>query len=211
MNIKKILKWVLISLLAIIILVGGIIAIKSFAPKDEKIDVYAVSFYNGEKEYYRIIRVKGTTLDRLPEGPEGDRGYEFNYWGDGDHIANIDDVITQSIKYQAVFKKKVCSIKYELNGGQLVIEGEEAPRDEYSETFIYGDETKIIELVPVREGYTFIEWKNEDISYAPGDKIPSDSLSLTVIAQWTKNGEEQPAPDEPVVNEQPTNVQNGNQ
>lgn len=210
MDIKKILKWILIGIIAIIIMVGGIIAIKSFLPKDETVDVYTVSFYNGDQEYQRIIRVKGTTLDRLPDGPEGDRGYEFNYWGNNDHIATVDDVITSDVKYDAIFKKQNCVIRYELNGGQILIEGEETPREEFVENFVYGDETKITELVPVREGYTFLEWKYNDISYRGGEVIPADSLSFTLIAQWSKDGEvepiTQPAENQPAENAQQTNT-----
>jgi hypothetical protein len=80
----------------------------------------------------------------------------------------------------ASFSVNQMVIKYNANGGTG------APADQ---PFTPGSGNYISSVVPTREGYTFVNWKDEwnGQFFNPGDQYPAGWGSDTMIAQWQPN------------------------
>ncbi len=88
--------------------------------------------------------------------------------------------VNQDITFYALWKPNTYTITYDANGGTG------APP---VQSFVYNSGAKFSTDIPVKVGYTFINWKDDwdGNFYNPGDPIPSGWGANTLRAQWKAN------------------------
>ena len=130
-------------------------------------------------------------------------GYTFNgwlYYGTGDSSSTATSTATSGTykaggvassscsscipwdatdtTYVATWSANTYTIKYDANGGTG------APTDQ---SFVYNSGAKISTTKPTRTGYTFVNWKYGDVTFNPGDAVPTGWGDFTLQAQWKVN------------------------
>lgn len=97
--------------------------------------------------------------------------------GDGT-VGTNSFTVTQDVNVHVHYYPNTYYVTYDANGGTG------APD---KQAFIYDSNDKISTKVPIRPGYTFINWDYSGVKFNPGDAIPSGWGSFTLTAQWRIN------------------------
>lgn len=147
-----------------------------------KVNAYTIEFTNvnqGELEnvdydnYQYTMKLNFEEDSKLPT-PQRE-GYDFLYWSYETNTYSEDDLLTmpaKNISLEAVWEVKEYEVSYDVNGGQNI------DTNEY-------DFGEIITLpTPVREGYDFLHWEDENEGeYVAGNSyaIPSKDTEFSAI------------------------------
>ena len=118
-------------------------------------------------------------------------GYTFSGWNtkaDGTGTSYADKAVVSklsavdgaAVTLYAQWKANTYTVTYDANGGAGAPE---------KQSFIFGSGTAVSNTIPIREGYTFVNWKaaHGDIYLNPGASIPTGWGSFTLSAQWAAN------------------------
>lgn len=111
-------------------------------------------------------------------------GYTFLGWGTSSGAAQATYPAgytysgNASITLYAVWSANTFAVTYDANGGVG------APD---TQSFVFGSNTRLSTKIPSREGYTFVNWKYGNHYFNPGDSIPRDWGSFSLVAQWKIN------------------------
>ena len=108
-----------------------------------------------------------------------DDGYGWTNWsGTWKYVNGQYGISGGKLVLYARWSANTYTIKYDANGGTG------APADQ---SFVYNSGAKISTTKPTRTGYTFVNWKYGDITFDPGDAVPTGWGDFTLQAQWTVN------------------------
>ena len=108
-----------------------------------------------------------------------DDGYGWTNWsGTWKYVNGQYGISGGKLVLYARWSANTYTIKYDANGGT----GASA-----NQSFVYNSGAKISTTKPTRTGYTFVNWKYGDITFNPGDAVPTGWGDFTLQAQWTVN------------------------
>ena len=108
-----------------------------------------------------------------------DDGYGWTNWsGIWKYVNGQYGISGGKLVLYARWSANTYTIKYDANGGTG------APANQ---SFVYNSGAKISTTKPTKTGYTFVNWKYGDITFDPGDAVPTGLGDFTLQAQWTVN------------------------
>ena len=108
-----------------------------------------------------------------------DDGYGWTNWsGTWKYVNGQYGISGGKLVLYARWSANTYTIKYDANGGTG------APANQ---SFVYNSGAKISTTKPTKTGYTFVNWKYGDITFDPGDAVPTGWGDFTLQAQWTVN------------------------
>ena len=108
-----------------------------------------------------------------------DDGYGWTNWsGIWKYVNGQYGISGGKLVLYARWSANTYTIKYDANGGTG------APANQ---SFVYNSGAKISTTKPTKTGYTFVNWKYGDITFDPGDAVPTGWGDFTLQAQWTVN------------------------
>ncbi len=108
-----------------------------------------------------------------------DDGYGWTNWsGTWKYVNGQNGISGGKLVLYARWSANTYTIKYDANGGTG------APADQ---SFVYNSGAKISTTKPTRTGYTFVNWKYGDVTFDPGDAVPTGWGDFTLQAQWSIN------------------------
>lgn len=108
-----------------------------------------------------------------------DDGYGWTNWsGTWKYVNGQYGISGGKLVLYARWSANTYTIKYDANGGTG------APANQ---SFVYNSGAKISTTKPTRTGYTFVNWKYGDVTFDPGDAVPTGWGDFTLQAQWTVN------------------------
>ena len=163
----KKLKILLATLLAVL-------AFSGVACSDEE-ELYKVTLMDGTTSIMEISKEKGEYLDDLPDAPSKD-GYVFDGWFTDSEFTTpyTSDVLSTNITLYAKYSPAKFTVIFNVDGGE-----ELAPL-----AVTYGQNYEL--PVPVKEGYTFVEWTLEGFTF-PTTGVYEKTSAVRVTASWTIN------------------------
>jgi len=109
-------------------------------------------------------------------------GYGWNGWSDGVLLNPRDFVITGDYEITAQTKPDTYYVYYDANGGAGAPE---------RQPYLYNSGETISTTIPTKTGHKFLYWCLEfdpQRIFNPGDLIPTDLGSFTLVAQWKALG-----------------------
>ena len=108
-----------------------------------------------------------------------DDGYGWTNWsGTWKYVNGQYGISGGKLVLYARWSANTYTIKYDANGGTG------APANQ---SFVYNSGAKISTTKPTKTGYTFVNWKYGDITFDPGDAVPTGWGDFTLQAQWSIN------------------------
>lgn len=158
------------------IFADGSLVLKVFYDRNMYDVTFDDSFNTISEEYYYG--------DEIPEPETPCReGYVFDGWvdGDGNYVAFPYVMPAEEICITAVFSICEYTVHYNLDGGYFS-DGEQ----EREEIYEYGSEVYFSEY-PVKEGYTFAGWINDETGEEVIIPLIMPACDITLRAEWVVN------------------------
>ena len=162
--------------------------------------MHTVSFY-ANKRMAAPIEVRtvgeGLAVGVLPTAPISPTGYSFAGWRDASNpkvAVDANTIVTDDMSIFAIFSANVYTVTFNANGGTV------SPASKRVE---YGEEIGDLP-VPVRTGYSFVDWKNNQNVTVTATTIYETAGNSTLMAQWSKDPEPEPEPEPEPGHEQET-------
>ena len=168
-------KWI-IALILIILLLLFIILYLLFGREKS----FRITFDTNGGTTISSIEVKDNEIVKIPETPSKD-GYTFVAWTNEDgKVITEGTKVTKDITLKAEWisnDAKVVTAEFDTDGG-----------NEINNILIEKGKIILLPIEPVKEGYIFVGWIDENGSFVTNNMIVSSNITLK--AMWIKRGVE---------------------
>ena len=132
---------------------------------------YTISFETGTEEVIEAIRV--TENEKAIEPTKPTRvGYEFLGWYNNEELYTFEEAVISDITLQAKWEIKKFTISFDTKTDEVVMSQEV----EYNNLAVKPTD-------PVREGYEFLGWYNNDELFTFEENVTSD---IDLVAKWSE-------------------------